>query len=68
MGGRTRSLYLHPLVFNELGEKFDLEKVLSYETLPPVVLSPDPYSELSDYVGNYLQQEILAEALKHHDC
>lgn len=63
MGGRTRSLYMHPLVSAELGESFDLTKILSHGTLPPVYLSKNPYAELIDYVGDYLQQEIVAEAV-----
>jgi uncharacterized protein len=63
MGGRTRSVYMHPLVASELGKDFNLARALSYGCLPPVWLSPDPFSELVDYVGDYLQQEILAEAV-----
>lgn len=63
MGGRTRSIYMHPLVYSELGNDFDLARALSYGCLPHVWLSPEPFSELVDYVGDYLQQEILAEAV-----
>ena len=63
MGGRTRSIYMHPLVSAELGDSFDLTKILSHGTLPSVYLSKNPYAELIDYVGDYLQQEILAEAV-----
>jgi len=63
MGGRTRSIYMHPLIHRELGKEFDLARALSYGCLPHVWLSPDPFAELVDYVGGYLQQEILAEAV-----
>jgi predicted AAA+ superfamily ATPase len=63
MGGRTRSIYMHPLVSAELGDIFDLTKILRHGTLPSVYLSKNPYAELIDYVGDYLQQEILAEAV-----
>lgn len=63
MGGRTRSIYLHPLVYAEIAADFDLSKVLSHGCLPPVFLSAAPYDDLIDYVGDYLQQEILAEAV-----
>lgn len=63
MGGRTRAVYMHPFVYQEMGSNFDLTKVLSYGCLPPAFLSPDPYAELLDDVGDYLQQEILAEAV-----
>ena len=60
LGGRTRSIYMHPLVSAELGDSFDLTKILSHGALPSVYLSKNPYAELIDYVGDYLQQEILA--------
>ena len=63
MGGRTRSIYMHPLIHRELGKEFDLARALSYGCLPHVWLSADPFAELVDYVGGYLQQEILAEAV-----
>ena len=63
MGGRTRSIYMHPLIHRELGKDFDLARVLSYGCLPHVWLSPEPFAEIVDYVGDYLQQEILAEAV-----
>lgn len=63
MGGRARSVYLHPFVYPEIKESFDLAKVLSFGTLPHVYLSDSPREDLIDYVGDYLQQEILAEAL-----
>jgi uncharacterized protein len=63
LGGRTRSIHLHPLVSAEIGESFDLSRALSFGTLPSIYLSENPYLNLVDYVGDYLQQEILAEAL-----
>ena len=62
MAGRARSLYLHPFVTAELGE-YPLDRLLSFGMLPPVVQSETPGDDLADYVGDYLQQEILAEAL-----
>ncbi len=63
MGGRTRSIYMHPFVSKELGHDFDLSRCLSYGTIPSIYLSTNPYANLVDYVGDYLQQEILAEAV-----
>lgn len=63
MGGRTRSLQIHPFVYPEIRAHFDLKKILSYGTLPNVFFSTDHNAELTDYVGDYLQQEIVAEAL-----
>lgn len=63
MGGRTRSIYMHPFVYPEIKMDFDLGEILGYGTLPGIYLSEDPFSNLIDYVGDYLQQEILAEAV-----
>ncbi len=62
MAGRARSLRMHPLVSAEIPD-YDLARVLSFGCLPSVYLSQTPYDDLIDYVGDYLQQEILAEAL-----
>lgn len=62
MAGRARRLYFHSLNSQEMGS-YDLRKVLSFGTLPPVYLSDEPQLELQDYVGLYLKEEILAEAL-----
>lgn len=66
MAGRAKRHYLFPLTAFELKEKFKLESALLYGTLPPVILSDDPWDELKSYVGDYLKEEILAEALSRH--
>jgi predicted AAA+ superfamily ATPase len=63
MGGRTRSIQIHPFVYPEIKAQFDLKKILSFGTLPNVFFSAEPNAELTAYMGDYLQQEILAEAL-----
>lgn len=66
LGGRASRFYLHPLVFPELDPKTylsDLEKKLTFGFLPSIVLSSDPWSDLSDYVGLYLKEEIQQEAI-----
>lgn len=63
MAGRTRSLTLHPFVSAELGARFDLERALGSGTMPSIYLSDNPYANLLDYTGDYLQQEIAAEAM-----
>lgn len=57
LGGRARSRTLHPFVSRELGS-FDLVRVLSYGTLPPVYLGDDPKADLKSYTGDYLREEI----------
>jgi len=63
MAGRAKTVHLHPFVSIELSNKFKLQKALSVGTLPPVYLSDDPLDELKSYVGDYLKEEIQAEAL-----
>lgn len=62
MAGRAKTVRLLPFVSAEIPE-FELEKVLLYGTLPPIYYSQNPADELRSYVGDYLQEEIKAEAL-----
>ncbi len=61
LGGRARLCRLHPFVYSEL-QDFDLLRALNHGTLPPIWTSPDPRRDLVDYCGQYLQEEIQAEA------
>lgn len=66
MAGRARRLYLHPFCFQEIHQHFSLERALSLGTLPPVHLQEDQenaWMELKDYSGDYLREEIMAEAI-----
>ena len=62
MAGRAKTVRLLPFVSAEVPD-FNLEKVLLYGLLPPIYYSADPKDELVSYVGDYLQEEIKAEAL-----
>ena len=61
LGGRARTKYLHPLTYQELGNQFDLFRVIERGLLPSIYLSDDPRPDLQAYTGSYLQQEIVAE-------
>jgi predicted AAA+ superfamily ATPase len=61
LGGRARSLRLHPLVSAEI-ENFNLEKALTTGTLPSIYNSDEPWEDLRAYCGTYLQEEIAAES------
>lgn len=61
LGGRARTLRLHPLTSHELGECFDLTTALTRGTLPSIYFSDDPAVDLDAYTGLYLQQEVMAE-------
>jgi predicted AAA+ superfamily ATPase len=66
LGGRVTLQYFHPITFPELklsGMDFELVNILTYGLLPGILNSPDPYSDLLDYVGLYLREEIKYEGL-----
>lgn len=62
LGGRARIMHLHPLVTSEIGT-LDLPHRLSFGSLPPVHLSEEPWEDLRDYCGTYLQKEIADEGI-----
>jgi uncharacterized protein len=61
LGGRARTLLLHPLTSRELGDGFDLTRAVTRGLLPSIYFSDDPQADLDAYAGQYLQQEIVAE-------
>ena len=63
LGGRARSRTLHPFVRAELGSRFDLDRALEYGMLPPIYFSDAPREDLAAYAGDYLREEIAAEAV-----
>ena len=63
LGGRARSRTLHPLLRIELGDRFDLDRALEHGLLPPIFFSESPAEDLAGYAGDYLREEVAAEAL-----
>jgi predicted AAA+ superfamily ATPase len=63
LAGRAVSRTLFPLVPSELGEDFDLERVMRLGSIPVVWTADDPLGTLEAYVQLYLEEEIRAEAL-----
>jgi predicted AAA+ superfamily ATPase len=65
LGGRASWINFYPLCYPELGKDgFKLwMKRLQIGALPSVLDSPDPFSDLKDYVALYLREEIQAEGL-----
>jgi predicted AAA+ superfamily ATPase len=61
LGGRAWRFAMQPLTYRET-EGFDVEQVMISGLLPPHFLAPDPIPELRAYVGDYLREEIAAEA------
>ena len=62
LAGRAHTRYLFPLTTLETPD-VPLARRLQYGGLPSVIDSPDPWADLQEYVGVYLQEEIRAESL-----
>lgn len=63
LGGRARTRRLHPFVFPELKSALDLRKALDIGLIPSIYFSDAPFEDLEAYAGNYLKEEIAAEAV-----
>jgi len=61
LGGRALKFELYPLVSVEISD-FDLTKALNNGLLPRHYLAEDSKKIISAYIGNYLKEEIIAEA------
>ena len=62
LGGRLRSMHLHPLTIKELGINFNLQRALQSGMLPSIYFSDNIEADLRAYAGDYLKEEIAAEA------
>jgi len=62
LGGRAIRKELYPLVSREIPD-FDIERALNNGMLPRHYLVKNAQKRLEAYVGDYLQQEIIAEAV-----
>lgn len=62
LGGRAIRKTLHPLVSAEIPD-FDIDKAVNAGMLPRHYLVSSPAKRIQAYVGDYLQQEVIAEAL-----
>ena len=63
LGGRARRYELFGLLRSELGAEFDLVKLINRGNLPRHYLSDDAQLDLDAYVGDYLKEEIVSEAV-----
>ena len=63
LGGRALRYELRGLTAGELGNDFDLDRILNRGYLPRIYESNRHRKLLDAYVSDYLQQEILAEGL-----
>lgn len=62
LGGRAIRYHLYPLVSAEIPD-FNLIKAINNGMLPRHYLAENPHKRLQAYIGDYLQEEIHAEAL-----
>ena len=62
LGGRAIRFELFPLVYPEIHD-FDLLRALNHGLLPRHYITERPKDLLEAYVGEYLKEEIVAEAL-----
>jgi len=63
LGGRGVRYQLHGLTAQELGDEFDLTRILNHGYLPRMVLADRPMRLLNGYVADYLKEEVAAEGL-----
>lgn len=63
LGGRALRFELMGLTSKELGDEFDLLKILNRGTLPAIYLSGTPSSLLKSYCADYLKEEVFDEGL-----
>lgn len=65
LGGRALQNFLFPLTYKELGQQFNLKKMLQFGGLPLLWSKARGYEAevLSSYAETYLKQEIMEEAL-----
>ncbi|MXY77583.1 MAG: ATP-binding protein [Acidimicrobiia bacterium] len=63
LGGRALRYDLRGLTAGEIGEAFDLDRVLNHGYLPRMYQSARPGRLLDAYIGDYLRQEVAAEGL-----
>lgn len=63
LGGRAVRYELHGLTAAEIGKDFDLDRAVNHGYLPRIYLTDRPQRLLAAYVGDYLKEEVAAEAL-----
>ena len=63
LGGRAVRYELSGLVSAELGNDWDLVRMLNHGYLPRIYLSKAPNRLLNPYVADYLREEVAAEGL-----
>lgn len=63
LAGRALTYHMHPLIADEIGDEFDLNKALSFGLLPASYLEQQAQHFLDSYVATYLREEVQHEGL-----
>lgn len=63
LAGRAITCFMHPLLIQEVGEDFDLNKVLHSGLLPMAFSLPESQLYLSSYIETYLREEVIQEGV-----
>lgn len=63
LAGRALTYHMHPLIAQELGDQFDLQRALTDGLLPSVFTGDDAKKYLESYVQTYVREEVLQEGL-----
>ena len=63
LAGRALTYHMHPLVIQEVGTAFTLQKALEWGMLPTVFQHEDVKKYLQTYAETYVREEVLQEAL-----
>jgi predicted AAA+ superfamily ATPase len=63
LAGRALTFHMHPLVAQELGPDFNLERAIRFGQLPAIAGNTAPHDYLKSYVQTYLREEIQQEGL-----
>jgi len=65
LGGRAVERFLYPFIYAEIKDRFDLDDVLLFGTLPSLLNKnkEEKYDILSAYVNTYLKEEIQNEGI-----
>lgn len=63
LGGRALRYELRGLTAGELGDRFDLDRLLNRGYLPRIHESPRPRRRLDSYIADYIKEEIASEGL-----
>ncbi len=63
LAGRALTFHMHPLVAEELGPDFDLDRAVRFGQLPSIAGHGAPHEYLKSYVQTYLREEVQQEGL-----